>query len=240
MSHRLAVVETEAIGARTRIGEFAIIREGAVLGDDVVIHPHAFVESGVTLEDGVEVMPYAYIGRRPSRSPALAREPGPSGPVRIGAGTSVGVQARVWTDVVIGPGCLIGESAGIREGSTIGSETVIGAFVAADAGTRVGDRTRVIGHSILAGEVGSDVFISVQVGVANDNTFGRRGYRPEAVGPPTIRDGAMIGVGATLLPRVVIGYRATVAARSLVTRDVADDTLVMGVPARVVTPGRGA
>lgn len=231
-------METDAIGARSRIGEFAIVRAGAVLGDDVTIHPHAFVESGVTLEDGIEVLPFAYVGRAPTSSRALARQPQAGGAVRIGAGTSVGAHVCVYTDVVIGQECLLADFAGIREHSRIGSECVIGGYVAADAGTRVGDRTKVIGHSILAGEVGCDVFISVMVGVATDNSFGRSGYDPAQVGAPTIRDGAVIGVGATLLPRVQIGYQATVGAASLVTRDVEDGALVMGVPARPV-PQRG-
>lgn len=233
---KLAVIETEAIGARSRIGEFSIVRSGAVLGDDVTVGHHATVESGVTLEDGVELAPYAYVGRMPSRSPALAHQPQAAREVTVGAGTSVGARANIASDVIIGPESFVGDFAGIREQTRTGVSVVLGAYVVADAGTRVGDRTKAIAHAILAGEIGSDVFISVMVGVATDNTFGRAGYDEAQVRAPTIRDGAMIGVGATLLPGVVIGYGAIVGAASLVTRDVEDGALVMGVPARVVRP----
>jgi acetyltransferase-like isoleucine patch superfamily enzyme len=230
-----AVVETEAIGARPRIGEFSIVRAGAVLGDDVTIHPHAIVEAGVTLENEVEVLPFAYIGRAPTPSVALARQPDTAGPVVIGAGTRIGSYAVVYTDVTTGPDCLLGDHAVLREDTRIGSQCILGVCVGADAGTRVGDRTKAIAHTILAGEVGSDVFISVMVGVATDNTFGRSGYDPAQARGPTIRDRALIGIGANLLPGVQIGYEAVVGAGSLVTRDVADGSLVMGVPARPVT-----
>jgi acetyltransferase-like isoleucine patch superfamily enzyme len=235
----LAVIESDAIGARSRIGEFSIVRSGAVLGDDVTIHPHVTIESGVTVEDGVEVLPYAYLGRSPTRSAALARQPEARPEVRIGAGTSVGAHACIYRDVSIGRECLIADFAGVREQSRIGSNVLIGGYVGVDAGTRVGDRTKAIAYSSVAGEVGSDVVISLLVGLANDNTFGRSGSEDARAKTPTIRDGALIGVGATLLPGVVIGFGAIVGAASLVTRDVEDGAVVMGIPARVVRRGNG-
>lgn len=50
-------------------------------------------------------------------------------------------------------------------------------------------------------------------------------------GPVVIREGAMIGAGAIVLPGVEVGERAQVAANSLVTTDVPPDTTVAGVPA---------
>ena len=37
--HSTAVVETDAIGSGVSIGEFAVVRPGAVLGDSVTVHP---------------------------------------------------------------------------------------------------------------------------------------------------------------------------------------------------------
>lgn len=50
-------------------------------------------------------------------------------------------------------------------------------------------------------------------------------------GPVEIGTGAMIGAGVIILPGVQIGDGATVAANSLVTRDIPPDTTVAGVPA---------
>ena len=58
--------------------------------------------------------------------------------------------------------------------------------------------------------------------------FLRDEYR---TGEVTIREGAMIGAGAIILPGVEIGENAQVAANSLVTEDVPADTTVVGVPA---------
>lgn len=52
--------------------------------------------------------------------------------------------------------------------------------------------------------------------------------------PVRIGTNAWIGAGATILPGVTIGDNAVVGAASVVTRDVAPDTIVAGNPARVI------
>lgn len=57
---------------------------------------------------------------------------------------------------------------------------------------------------------------------------------PAMWAPVTIGDGAFLGANVTVLPGVTIGPRAFVAAGSVVTRDVDAETVVAGVPARLV------
>jgi acetyltransferase-like isoleucine patch superfamily enzyme len=52
--------------------------------------------------------------------------------------------------------------------------------------------------------------------------------------PVRVRDGADIGVNAVLLPGVTIGKGAIVGAGAVVTKDVAPNTIVAGVPAKVL------
>ena len=58
--------------------------------------------------------------------------------------------------------------------------------------------------------------------------------RPHRQAPITIGDGCWIGARAIILPGVTLGRRVLVAAGAVVTRDVPDDSLVAGNPARVV------
>ena len=52
--------------------------------------------------------------------------------------------------------------------------------------------------------------------------------------PVTIKQGAWIGAGATILPGVTVGKYAIVGAASVVTHDVPDYVVVVGNPAKVI------
>jgi acetyltransferase-like isoleucine patch superfamily enzyme len=63
--------------------------------------------------------------------------------------------------------------------------------------------------------------------------MGRKGWHDEITGP-IIKRFATIGAGANLLPNITIGRNAIVGANSIVTKDVPDEKVVLGMPARVV------
>lgn len=52
--------------------------------------------------------------------------------------------------------------------------------------------------------------------------------------PILVKRNAWIGAGATILPGVTIGENAVVAAGAVVSKDVPDNVVVAGVPARIV------
>lgn len=231
---RHAVVETESIGQGVTIAEFAVIRSGVTLGDGVVIHPHAVIAEGVTVGPGVEVFPGAFIGKEPKGAGATSRLPVFERRIDIGAGCSIGPHAVIFYDVTIGEGTLLGDGASIREQCRIGARCIVSRYVTLNYNARVGDRTKIMDLTHITGNttIGSDVFVSTMVGMTNDNAMGQHSYSEAEIKGPTIEDFAMIGAGATLLPRVVIGRGATVGAGAVVTRDVPPGVVAMGVPAR--------
>lgn len=229
----LAVVQSSTIGNNVTIGEFAIVRPGVTIGDNSVIHPHVVIEAGTTIGANVEIFPGAYIGKVPKGAGALTRAPKFEPRIDIADGCSIGPHAVVFYDVDIGASTLLGDGASIREGTRIGSKTIIGRYVTINYNTNVGDRVKVQDHTWLAGNmtVEDDVFISGGVGTSNDNAIGRAGYEEDTIVGPHICRGAAIGVGANLLPGVRIGFDAIVGAGSVVTKDVPDRAVSMGVPA---------
>ncbi len=52
--------------------------------------------------------------------------------------------------------------------------------------------------------------------------------------PIVIKKGAWIGVGATILPGVTVGENSIVAAGAIVSKDVPDNSIVGGVPAKFI------
>ena len=236
MISRFAVVEAEGIPEDTSVMEFAVIRAGAILGHRVMVHPHVVVGPGVTIEDDTEVFPGAVLGKEPTAAQALARQPVFHDVTRVGPGCSIGPHAVVYRDVIIGQGTLIGDAASVREQTRIGSQVVVGRHVTINYNVSVGARTKIMDHSWLAGNmvVEEDVFIGGGVMTANDNALGRGGYGAEEMCGPTFRRYCAIGIGAAVLPGVIVGEGAVVGAQAVVTKDVQPFTLVMGVPARVV------
>lgn len=233
---KTAVVETDAIGLGVRIEDFAIVRDNVRLGNNVTIHPHVVIESGVVIGGGVEIFPGAYIGKEPKGTHITAREPKFERRVELGNNSFVGSNAVIYYDVSVGENSLIGDGASIREQSIIGDKCIIGMHVTVGYAVRINNRVKIMDHTHVVGKslIEDDAFVAMNVGMANDRSIGRSGYEEERIQGITIRNGAMIGVGANLLPGIEIGERAIVAAGALVSRDVPASKMVAGIPAKVV------
>jgi len=102
---------------------------------------------------------------------------------------------------------------------------------------RIGDRCFVnVGTVLVCVKeivLGDDVALATEVHVMDSNSHGIEG-RAHVEAPVRIGDGTWVGARAMVLPGVTIGRRVLVAAGAVVTRDVPDDVLVAGNPARVV------
>jgi len=98
--------------------------------------------------------------------------------------------------------------------------------------TRIQDQAHIVGNMFIE----NDVFIGMGVVTTNDNNVyaSRFSKRGSPLKGPTIRQYAVIGAGATILPGVEIGEGAMVAAGSVVTHNVAPWTIVAGVPAKKI------
>jgi acetyltransferase-like isoleucine patch superfamily enzyme len=130
---------------------------------------------------------------------------------------------------------MLGHGAWVRDGSVYGEDCTVGSYVVLDRDVHLGSRVSVQSFAYLVScDVEDDVFIGPRVTFTNDPTIGAP--KPEGYEYPRIRINrrARIGAGAILLPGVTIGEGATVAAGSVVTRDVPPHARVMGIPARVV------
>jgi acetyltransferase-like isoleucine patch superfamily enzyme len=137
--------------------------------------------------------------------------------------TNIGVGTRIWQFVVILPSARIGADCNICSHCLIENDVVIGDRVTIKSGIQLWDGLR----------VGNDVFLGPNVSFTNDK-FPRSRQKPEKFLVTTIHDGASIGAGAVILPNVVIGRNAMVAAGAVVTRSVPPNAIVVGNPAKIV------
>ena len=210
------------------LGEGVRIAEGVSFGAHVVVHDGTIIGERCTIED------HAVLGKRPR----LARHSsarGEVGPLELGPDSSVGAGAVIFAGANISSGAIIGDQSFVRERASVGQGTLIGRGSVVDNDVSIGARVRVQSCVYLTAFtlVHDDVFSGPGVCTTNDDTMGRHGPGQPLRGP-TLGRACRIGGGAVLTPGVLIGEEAYVAAGAVVTKDVPDRAVVMGVPARVV------
>jgi acetyltransferase-like isoleucine patch superfamily enzyme len=150
--------------------------------------------------------------------------------------------------VCIAPDVKLGKEVKLSKfinlyGCDIGDNTKIGAFVEVQKNAKVGRNCKISSHTFVCeGVVIEDnVFVGHNVAFINDSyprattADGQMQTEKDWVVEKTlVKKGASIGSGVTILARVIIGENAIVGAGSVVTRNVPDNTIVAGVPARVL------
>lgn len=85
--------------------------------------------------------------------------------------------------------------------------------------------------------IGDHILVAPNVVITTSNHPFDPQVRRESIGiasPVTIGNDVWIGAGAVILPGVTIGNNVVIAAGAVVSKDVPDNTLVAGVPARKI------
>lgn len=84
--------------------------------------------------------------------------------------------------------------------------------------------------------IGNNVIINTGAIVEHDCQVGNHAHiapRATLCGAVCIGNDTLVGAGAIILPGVRVGIRATVGAGAVVLSDVPDDSIAMGIPARI-------
>ena len=151
--------------------------------------------------------------------------------------------AIVAESVSIGDGAKIWDYAKIRENVTLGENVIIGSYVYVGPGITVGRNTKIQNNAQIyePALINSGVFIGPGVIFTNDHNpraINSDGSQKSATdwqqAGVVVNRGASIGAGAVCVGPVQIGEWAMVGAGSVVTDNVLNYALVVGVPAKQI------
>ncbi len=224
---------SEAIGINTRVH---LARAEKIMRERI---NDALMESGVTLIDPATT----YVDADVTVGVDTVIEPNThlKGKTRIGANCRIGPNA-ILRDAQIGDACeviasvirdaileehvRVGPFADLRPGTHLARGVYIGnysevknSFVGADSH---------IGHFSYVGDAELGARVNIGAGTITCNYDGTKKNRT------VIGDDAFIGSDTMLVAPVSVGARARTGAGSVVTKNVPDDSLAIGAPARVV------
>jgi acetyltransferase-like isoleucine patch superfamily enzyme len=128
-------------------------------------------------------------------------------------------------------------------GCSIDNDTKIGTFVEIQKNATIGKNCKISSHTFICEgvHIADNVFVGHNVTFINDKiprattTDGQMQSEADwKVVETFVKTGASIGSSATILCGVTIGENSIVGAGSVVTKDVPANTIVAGVPAKVI------
>lgn len=204
------------------------IEKNVIIGNNVVIYQDTIIGAGSKILDNT------VLGRLPIGTKSIDREIMSSlAPLEIGENCVIGVSAVIYRGTFIANDVLIADNASVREECKIDDGVIISRCCTINYKTKIGQRTKIMDLTHITGNmiIENDVFISVGVTTVNDNTMGRENYSDVHVKGPVIRQFSTIGGGVSILPGVEIGKNCVVGMGSVVTKDIQDNSVVMGIPA---------
>jgi acetyltransferase-like isoleucine patch superfamily enzyme len=216
-------------------GNNVLIKDHVTLGQNITIGNNVIIYEGVKIGDNVTIQDNVVIGKQPARAKnSILPEAGNLPPTIIGTGCTIGTSSIIYANAILSKDVFVADLATIRERVSVGEQTIVGRGVSIENDCVVGNRCKLETNCYITAysELGDNVFIAPCVVTTNDNYMARSKDRFDKFKGIIVKDGGRIGANSTILPGKVIHEDGTVAAGSVVTKDVDRESLVVGAPAK--------
>lgn len=178
------------------------VRGDVESGKDCSIDVNVILEGSIALGDNVSIGPNTILKN-----------------VRIGSNTKIEAFSHI-DGAKIGDNCVIGPYARLREGSLIENSAKVGNFVETK-NTTLGEGSKA-NHLTYLGDTEVGKGSNIGAGTITCNYDGKNKHKTN------IGNDSFIGSNAALVAPVTVGSNATVAAGSVITKDIPDNALGFG------------
>jgi acetyltransferase-like isoleucine patch superfamily enzyme len=197
------------------------------------MNPKATIHPNVRLGRNVQIGDHVVLGE-----PPRGRVSGELETV-IGDDAVIRSHTVIYAGNRIGRGFQTGHQVTIREDNEIGDNVSVGTGTVLEHHLRIENGVRIHSQAFIPEmtTLRSRCWIGPRVCITNARYPLSPNVKNELMGADVGED-AKIGANSTLLPGVKIGRNALVGAGTVVTKDVAEDSVVVGNPARVVNTVR--
>ena len=154
----------------------------------------------------------------------------------INFGTAIGVDTVIYPFTVIergvkiGKRCLVGPFAHLREDTELKDDIIAGNFIEM-VRVKIGAKT-LVKHFSYIGDSSVGSCVNIGAGTVTANFDGLKKNNT------VIKDRANIGSDTIIVAPVRIGKSAVTGAGSVITKNIPDNTVVVGVPARILRKKR--
>jgi len=206
-------------GRNVRIGRNVSFGKNVRIGDDSIIYDN------VRIRDNVAIYPKCIIGFKNFGDKSKKE-------TIIGKNSVIRTGSILYADSRFGDSFITGNYVVVREKSIFGNYCSLGTLSQVEGYIKVGDYSRFHTnvHLCQKAKIGDYVWIFPYTVLTNDL------HPPcgKCLEGPTIDDFAVIATHCVILPKVKIGKNSLVGAMSLVANDVAENTVVVGIPAKPV------
>lgn len=203
------------------------------LGKNVIIGHDSIIYPNVIIGDNTVVGPYTTVGE-PSGSfyshDSANIEKHDFKRTVIGVNSVIRSHTVIYEDVEIGEGFQSGHMVTIREKTSIGIRCSIGTRTDIQDHVRLQNYIRVHSNVFMGQYTEIEDYVWIYPYVALTNDRHPPVYNPQGV---RIKEYAVIATSSVIMPGIVIGKNALVGAHSVVTKNVHDEMLVVGNPAKV-------
>ena len=146
----------------------------------------------------------------------------------LGSNNHIRACTTIYENTSLDDNVETGTNVVIREKCSIGAGSIIGSGSILDGDVKIGQNARIQSNNFLPPkiQIGDNVFLGPGVSFAND-------IYPVSnrLTGTTVKNHAVIGISAIILPGITIGEKSVIAAGALVTKDVPDGAVMFGSPA---------